>query len=257
MTIGLGGQFARREQGKQLLEKVGVRAGDALPERLKLEPSRQVRTDQRVSILRSFVGNSLRLAGGLSKKLRLARAVHSNEPPGGFVDGVADGEQAVISQDDRLLGSESSSDTVTFGSFFNDAGVIVEDRVIFVEGAGILRERIEAAAERGPRLAVKRMRVRGCDHVGAGGVNARVNGKRGKIHFRVAFDHSTGVIHEDQIGDANLAEMQTEGIDPKTIEALGIARGDVAGDAFVKTIFSEEAKGGGEAFFAMAALLGG
>src|SRR6516225_1312642 len=41
------------------------------------------------------------------------------------------------------------------------------------------------------------------------------------------------------------------------IEALGIARGDVAGDAFIKTKFCEEAKGGGEALFAMATFFRG
>ena len=51
--------------------------------------------------------------------------------------------------------------------------------------------------------------------------------------------------------------MQTEGIHPETIESLGITRGDVAGDAFVETIFGEEAERGREAFFAMTALLGG
>src|SRR5260370_6119543 len=41
------------------------------------------------------------------------------------------------------------------------------------------------------------------------------------------------------------------------IEPLGIARGDVAGDAFIKAEAREEAKSSGEALFAMAALFGG
>src|SRR5215472_10645805 len=101
------------------------------------------------------------------------------------------------------------------------------------------------------------MRVGGGDHIGAGGVNARMNSKSGEIHFRVAFDNLAGVIHQNQIGNANLAEVHTEGIHPETIEALRIARGDVAGDAFIKSKFGEEAKSGGQTLLAMTALLGG
>ena len=136
-------------------------AGDALPERLELEPARQVRADQGVSILRRFVGNSLRLARGFGEKLRLAGAVHGNEPPGGLVDCVANGQEAVIPKDGGFFQAEGSSDAVAFGSFLDDAGVIVENRVIFIKRASILRERVQAAAERGPRLAVKGMRMRG------------------------------------------------------------------------------------------------
>ena len=101
------------------------------------------------------------------------------------------------------------------------------------------------------------MRVRGGDNVGTRSVNTGVNGERSEIDFRLAFDNLAGVIHQNQVRYANPAEMQTEGIDPETIEALGIARGDVSGDAFVETIFGEEAKRGGQAFLAMATLFGG
>src|SRR5215472_1071243 len=41
------------------------------------------------------------------------------------------------------------------------------------------------------------------------------------------------------------------------VEALGVACGDVAGDAFVKTEFGEEAKSASEALLAVAAFFGG
>ena len=88
-------------------------------------------------------------------------------------------------------------------------------------------------------------------------MNARVNGEGGEIDFGAAFDDFAGMIHQNQIGSANLAEVHAKGIHPEMIEALGIARGDVAGDAFVKAEPREEAKGGGEALFAVAALFGG
>ena len=54
----------------------------------------------------------------------------------------------------------------------HDAGVVVEQRVVVVERARVLRERVEEPAERRPRLAVHRVRVRGGDDVGAGRVHA-------------------------------------------------------------------------------------
>jgi hypothetical protein len=51
--------------------------------------------------------------------------------------------------------------------------------------------------------------------------------------------------------------VQTEGIYPEAIVALGIARGDMPGDTFIKTKFGEEAKSGSEPFLAVTAFLGG
>ena len=191
---GLGKQPPQNDPS---FKQVWVRAGNALPERLELEPPREMRTDQRVSILRGFMRNSLRLARSFGEKLRLTGAVHGDEPPGSFVNGVANGEQAVIPQDGRFFGAKSASDAVTFGSFLHDAGVIVEDRVIFIKRASVLRQRIQAAAKRRPGLAVERMRMRGGDNIGARSVNAGVNRKRGEIDFRVAFDNFAGVIHQN------------------------------------------------------------
>jgi hypothetical protein len=230
--------------------------GDALEEGLELEPAGEMRAHQGVGAPGRGLGNFVGLAGGFGEQLSLAGTVHGDEPPGGFVDGVADGQQAVIAEDGGFLCAKGAGDAVAFGSFLDDAGVILENDVIFVERAGILRERIEQAAQGGPRFSVERVSVSGGDHVRARGVNARVNGEGGEIDFRTAFDDSASVIHKNQVGRANLAEVHTEGIHPEMIKPLWIARGDVAGDAFIKAEAREEAKGSGEALFAMAALLG-
>src|SRR5207302_9451324 len=52
-----------------------------------------------------------------------------------------------------------------------------------------------------------------------------------------------------------LAEVHAEGVDPEVVEPLGVAGGDVAGDAFVEAHLGEEAKAGGEALLAVQALL--
>ena len=147
-------------------------------------------------------------------------------------------------------------DAVALGGFLDNAGEILKDDVIFVKRASILGDRIEQASEGGPRFAVEGVSVGGGDHVRARGVYARVNGESGEIDFRAAFDDSASVIYKNKIGSANLAEVHAEGIHPEMIEPLGIARGDVAGDAFIKAKAREEAKRGGEALFAMAALFG-
>jgi hypothetical protein len=239
------------------VEEVGLLVGDALEEGLELEPAGEVRAHEGVGVLGGFVGNFVGLAGGFGEQLGLARTVHGDEPPGGFVHGMADGEQAVIAKDGGLLRAEGAGDAVAFGGFLDDAGEILKDDVIFVKRASILRERIEQAAEGGPRFTVERVGVGGGDDVGASGVDARVDGEGGEIDFRAAFDDSACVIYKNKIGSANLAEVHAEWIHPEMIEPLGIARGDVAGDAFIKAEAREEAKGGGEALFAMAALFGG
>jgi len=240
-----------------LVEEVGLLVGDALEEGLELEPAGEVRAYEGVSVLGGFVGNFVWLAGGFGEQLGLARAVHGDEPPSGFVDRVADSEQSVIAEDGGLLGAEGAGDAVAFGSFLDDAGEILENDVILVKCASVLGERIEQAAEGGPRFTVERVSVGGRNDIGARGVDARVDGEGCEIDFRAAFDDIASVIHENRIGSADLAEVHAKGIHPKMIEPLGIARGDVPGDAFIEAEAREEAKRGGEALFAMATLFGG
>ncbi len=62
-----------------------------------------------------------------------------------------------------------------------------------------------------------------------------MNRERRTVHFALAFDDFAVIVHQQKIGSANLAEMHAERIHPKMVEALGIARGNVAGHAFVET----------------------
>src|SRR5215510_14755854 len=63
------------------------------------------------------------------------------------------------------------------------------------------------------------------------------------------------MVDQDQVGDANLAEIHAEGVDPEMVLLFGVARGDVPRDAFVKPEFGEEAEGGGQPLFPMLSLL--
>ena len=87
----------------------------------------------------------------------------------------------------------------------------------------------------------------GGDHVGPGRVYLRVDRERRGVHALVAFDHLPVVVHEQQVGHRDLAEVHCERIDPEVVEQLGVARRDVAGDAFVEPVAREPAERGGEA----------
>ena len=67
--------------------------------------------------------------------------------------------------------AERGGDAVALRRIVDHAGEIVEQRVVFVERAGVLRQRVEQLAERRPRLAVQRVRVGGGDDVGPGSVD--------------------------------------------------------------------------------------
>ena len=64
------------------------------------------------------------------------------------------------------------------------------------------------------------------------------------------------MVHQDQVGDADLSEVDAERVDPEPVRIAGIASGDVAGDAFVVSEPGEQAKRGSQALLAVAALLG-
>src|SRR5579871_277080 len=100
----------------------------------------------------------------------MTTAVHGDEPPDRRFHALADGEQAVIPQDDGFRPAERFGDAVAFGGFVDDAGVVIEQRVILVESAGILRDRIELASQGGPRLPIHGVRMGGGYDVGTRGV---------------------------------------------------------------------------------------
>ena len=52
-----------------------------------------------------------------------------------------------------------------------------------------------------------------------------------------------------------MAERHPERVHPEVVEALGVARGDVTGDALLEAELPEDAEAGGEALLAVLALL--
>ena len=75
---------------------------------------------------------------------------------------------------------EGVGDALALLEVEHGAGVVVEHRVVPVERTGILGQRVERPLERGPRLAVHGVRVRGGHDVGTGGVDLRVDDEGGQ-----------------------------------------------------------------------------
>jgi hypothetical protein len=128
---------------------------------------------------------------------------------------------------------------------------VVEERVVAMERARVLRDRVEQTTERRPRLAVNRMRVRRRDHIGPSCMNLRVDRERRTIDGRVPFDHLAGVAHEQQIGHADLLETLPEWVHPKVVEEFRIPSRDVAGDSFVEPELAEQTERGREDLLAV------
>src|SRR3989442_3694525 len=83
------------------------------------------------------------------------------------------------------------------------------------------------------------------------GVNRKGRGIQGIL----AFHHLAAMIHQDQVRDADLAEVHPERIHPEVIPAFWIAGGDVACHSFVEAEAGKEPEGSGKPLFAMLSLL--
>src|SRR5215470_18989448 len=99
------------------------------------------------------------------------------------------------------------------------------------------------------------MGVRSGDDVRPRVMNARMNREGSDIHGAIAFHDFAFCIHQDQVRGANMVEMHAERVDPEMVGAFGIARGDMAGHAFVETKLGKQAESGSETLLAMPALL--
>ena len=73
------------------------------------------------------------------------------------------------------------------------------------------------------------------------------------VHRQNAFDHVAAVIHAEQVGHLDMAEMHAERIDPESVGELGITRRDVTGHALVKTKARKQPELRGQHLFAVQA----
>src|SRR6266436_2563622 len=241
----------------KLLEQIGLVADDTRKHWLKLEPSRHRASDLLPRRKRRAWVDLYRHAGRFGEKLRLATAVHSDEPPCRFLDGLPDSEQSVVPQNRCFVFSESLSDARALRRLVDHAGKVREQSVVLVKRAGVLRDGIEQPPERRPRFPVHRMRVRRSNHLGTRRVHLRVDGKRRSIDGILSLDHVAAVIHQNQVGRTDLPEVHPKWVHPEVVAPFRIARRDVSRHTFIKSKARKEPEGRGQHPLAMYALLRG
>ena len=95
--------------------------------------------------------------------------------------------------------AEGVADLLALLGVQHDTGVGVVNADVLVERTGVLGERLDGLLQAGQRLAVRAVRVRGCDDVGTGRVHGAVDRDRGGVDRAVALDDVAGVVDADQV----------------------------------------------------------
>ena len=134
-----------------------------------------------------------------------------------------------------LCVAEGVGDPLALLDVEHDAGVVVEQRVVVVEGADVLGERVERAAERSTTTCRTSS--------GRGRRPPRRAGRRGPgsgwrtrrwLTGRSPSTTSPWWLTRMRSRHPDLAEVHAERVDPEVVGPLRVAGGDVPGDALVE-----------------------
>lgn len=161
----------------------------------------------------------------------------------------------MVAQHQRLAGAERGGDAAALVGVHGDTGVRVVQRVVLVEGAALLGDRVEQVAECGQGAPVHGVAVGDGDDVGAGGVDLGVHGEGRLVHVVAALDHLPALVGHDEVADGDVLERHPEGVHPEAVAVLGVARGDVTGDPVLEPEPSEEPQRSGQPFLAVPPLV--
>ncbi len=85
------------------------------------------------------------------------------------------------------------------------------------------------------------MRVRRRDYIGTRSMHLRVDGKSRSIDGILSLHHFAAMIHQNQVGRADLAEVHPERVHPEVVELFRIARGDVPRYSFIESELAKKA----------------
>jgi hypothetical protein len=123
--------------------------------------------------------------------------------------------------------------------------------MIVVESTRILRQTVQLPPKRTESPSIDTVAVRSAYDIRPGFVDRRVDHVGSGVEQAVlaTADDFAGVVDEDQVGLRHQAEGAAEGVHPEAIGLHGVAKRDVAGDAFVEAVFAEDAEGGGQTAF--------
>ena len=186
----------------------------------------------------------------------MAALLETAKPEYGGLDGLPDRQQAVIPQQTGLLVPQVARDILALLFGQHDAVKLLIDDVVVVKGARVLCRHVELSPQGAEGAPVDRVAVRRTEHVRSGLVDGRVDHVRRGIQqsARAAVNHLAGVVDQDQVTLLDQREGHAERVDPEGVGVDGVAERDVAGHAFVKAQFAEDAEGEREAAFEVFAL---
>jgi hypothetical protein len=172
---------------------------------------------------------------------------------------LADGQDAVVLQDHRLLRAQGLGDLLALAGVQHHAGELLEQGVVVIEGGRVLGQGIQQPAQGRPGLAVQRVRVGGGDHVGPRLVQLGMDGEGGAVQpgrdLGRRLDDLAGMADQHQVRDLDPREVHAERIDPEVVGQFRIAGGDVAGPAHVEAVAAEQAIRRGQPLLAIEPLL--
>ena len=100
------------------------------------------------------------------------------------------------------------------------AGVVGEEGVVFVEGAGILGDRVEQAAEGGPRFAEREWAWAAATTSGRAVCTREWMANAASLTGRCRDDGAL-VVDQEEVGDADLREVHAERVDPEVSVSSG------------------------------------
>jgi hypothetical protein len=95
------------------------------------------------------------------------------------------------------------------------------------------------------------VRVTRGDDIGTLPVNLGVDDECCAIDVVLAYEYLTFVVDHNEIRDSDLAEIHSEGVDPKVMGIDRVAYRDMACNSFVEAEVSEESKSRCQAFKSM------
>ena len=144
-------------------------------------------------------------------------------------------------EEQRLVVAQRAGQRAALLAAVHDAREVVEDRVIVVERAGVLTQRLEQTAGGRPRTAAPGVGVRDRGDVGPRPVDLGVDRERRRVHGSLTGEEAAFQVDEQQVGGAEVAPAPPERVEPEPVRELGVADRDVAGDPVVVPQLREEA----------------
>ena len=174
---------------------------------------------------RRFRGDGLGVPG---LHVHLGGPLHVHEASHRLLHAIAHGEQAVIAQDDGSIVTEGCGDALAALHVLNLHFLVVEDRVIFEEHAGLLGDGLDGShlgGEGRPPLGVD---MSGAHGVGTRGQDGLVDVVTGDVDPALPFHQLPVGIHQHHVAHAGRVKGNPEAEHPETVQALGIPGADVA-----------------------------